>query len=97
MTDRVHRAMARACFRLAQLTAGAAWWYREYAKKQSPEDRGHYESSGQEAKNERLGPWVDKAPVPPREWRGRNQPKQLLVGSPVRERMMHLHQPFGRA
>lgn len=28
---------------LAQVTAGMAWWYRYYAKAQSPEDKGRYE------------------------------------------------------
>lgn len=34
----------------AQLLAGMAWWYRYYAKQQSPEDRGRYESAEDEAK-----------------------------------------------
>lgn len=35
---------------LAQVTAGLAWWYRYYAKEQSPEDQGRYESAEDEAK-----------------------------------------------
>ena len=34
----------------AQVLAGMAWWYRYYAKGQSPEDRGRYESAEDEAK-----------------------------------------------
>src|SRR5262245_16509718 len=34
---------------LAQIVAGMAWWYREYAREQSPEDRGRYESEETEA------------------------------------------------
>jgi hypothetical protein len=34
----------------AQLLAGMAWWYRYYAKEQSREDRGRYESAEDEAK-----------------------------------------------
>ncbi len=60
---------------LAQVAIGAAWWYREYAKEQSPEDRSRYESAEQEAQNNRLGLWRDKDLVPPWEWR-RNQRKQ---------------------
>jgi endonuclease YncB( thermonuclease family) len=34
----------------AQILAGMAWWYRYYAKEQSPEDRGRYESAVDDAK-----------------------------------------------
>ena len=40
---------------LAQVAVGAAWWYREYAKEQSPEDRARYESAEQEARTKRVG------------------------------------------
>ena len=33
----------------AQVIAGMAWWYREYAKEQTAEDRGRYASSENEA------------------------------------------------
>ena len=55
----------------AQITVGLAWWYRKYAKEQSPTDRGAYEFSEQEAKAKRVGLWSDPAPVPPWEWRRR--------------------------
>ena len=55
----------------AQITVGLAWWYRKYAKEQSPADRGAYEFSEQEAKAKRVGLWSDPAPVPPWEWRRR--------------------------
>ena len=55
----------------AQLAAGMAWWYRKYAKEQSPEDRGRYESEEQEARARRVGLWGDVNPVPPWEWRRR--------------------------
>jgi hypothetical protein len=51
---------------LAQIVAGLAWWYREYAREQSSEDRGRYKSDEQEVMLRKRG---DKAPVPPREWR----------------------------
>jgi hypothetical protein len=38
----------------AQLLAGMAWWYRYYAKEQSPEDRGRYESA-EDAAHEGMG------------------------------------------
>ncbi len=53
----------------AQLIAGMAWWYRQYAKDQSPQDLGAYEFSEQEAKAKRVGLWSDPDSVPPWEWR----------------------------
>ena len=55
----------------AQITVGLAWWYRKYAKEQSPQDRGSYESDELEAKVRGVGLWVDDDPVPPWEWRHR--------------------------
>ena len=54
---------------LAQIKAGMAWWYREYAKEQSGVDRGLYEQAEQQAQTQRLGLWSDKNPVPPWEFR----------------------------
>lgn len=59
---------------LAQIVAGLAWWYREYAREQSPDDRGRYESAEQEASGRRIGVWSDKSPMPPWEWRSRLKP-----------------------
>jgi endonuclease YncB( thermonuclease family) len=53
----------------AQITVGLAWWYQESSKEQSPEDRGAYEFSEQEAKAKQVGLWSDANPVPPWEWR----------------------------
>lgn len=53
----------------AQITVGMAWWYRKYADEQSPQDRGAYEFSEQEAKAKRVGLWRDDDPVAPWEWR----------------------------
>lgn len=58
---------------LAQLGAGLAWWYREYRREQSLEDQGYYEYAEFDAKARRIGLWVDRTPVPPWEWRKRNQ------------------------
>jgi endonuclease YncB( thermonuclease family) len=54
---------------LAQLTVGLAWWYRKYAKEQSPEDAGRYEFAEQEARAKRAGLWADGQPIPPWDWR----------------------------
>jgi endonuclease YncB( thermonuclease family) len=53
----------------AQLLAGVAWWYRYYAKEQSPEDRGRYESAEDEAKARGRGLWADPDPINPYDWR----------------------------
>jgi endonuclease YncB( thermonuclease family) len=46
-----------------------AWWFREYAKEQTPEDRGSYERAEDAARAARAGLWKDAKPVPPWEWR----------------------------
>ncbi len=53
----------------AQILAGMAWWYRYYAKEQSPEDRGRYESAEDEAKARAWGLWADPDPINPYDWR----------------------------
>lgn len=58
---------------LAQVTAGMAWWYRYYAKEQSPEDRGRYESAEEEAKARDWGLWADPNPINPYAWRKANR------------------------
>ena len=53
----------------AQVLAGMAWWYRSYAKEQSPQDRGRYESAEDEAKARKWGLWADAKPIQPYYWR----------------------------
>lgn len=53
----------------AQITVGLAWWYRKYATEQSPQDRGAYEFSEQEARAKSVGLWREDDPMPPWEWR----------------------------
>ena len=53
----------------AQVIAGLAWWYRAYAKEQSAEDQGRYESAEDEARLRKWGLWRDAEPVPPWERR----------------------------
>ena len=48
----------------AQLRIGLAWWFRKYAKEQSLEDRGRYESEEQEARAKRVGLWQNSDPIP---------------------------------
>lgn len=53
----------------AQISAGLAWWYRAYAKEQSAEDRGRYESEENEARLRKRGLWVESSAVPAWDWR----------------------------
>jgi endonuclease YncB( thermonuclease family) len=54
---------------LAQILSGMAWWYQDYAKDQSPEDRERYKSAAQEARKDKLGLWSEPNPIPPWAWR----------------------------
>jgi endonuclease YncB( thermonuclease family) len=54
---------------LEQVRAGFAWWYREYAKEQSLEDRASYAAAEEDARASRRGLWRDAQPVPPWEFR----------------------------
>lgn len=53
----------------AQILAGLAWWYRQYAREQTAEDRGRYESAEQEAKARKTGLWHDSNQIAPWDWR----------------------------
>lgn len=54
---------------LEQVKAGMGWWYREYAKEQSPVDRRLYEQAEQQAKAQQVGLWRDANPMPPWDFR----------------------------
>ena len=51
---------------LAQVRAGLAWWYRDYARDQTPEDRRLYEAAEADARALRAGLWADAHPVEPK-------------------------------
>lgn len=51
------------------LTLGLAWWYRAYAREQTPQERSQYEFAEREAKTKRVGLWADPEPVAPWDWR----------------------------
>jgi endonuclease YncB( thermonuclease family) len=54
---------------LEKIRAGYAWWYRAYAKEQSPEDQAAYERAEDEAREAKRGFWKELKPVPPWDWR----------------------------
>lgn len=66
---------------LAQLEAGLAWWFRDERREQPLAEQGYYEYAEFDARNRRLGLWRDVAPVPPWQWRKREN-KPYITGLP---------------
>jgi endonuclease YncB( thermonuclease family) len=56
---------------LVQVERGMAWFYRQYQREQSPEDRKLYDAAEAIAKVEKRGLWHDVAPIPPCDFRHR--------------------------
>lgn len=54
---------------LAQVKAGLAWWYRDYADEQSEVDQRQYEFAEREAKGKGVGLWRETEPLAPWDWR----------------------------
>ncbi len=54
---------------LMQVERGMAWFYRQYQREQSPNDRRLYEAAEDAAKADKRGLWRDADPVPPWEFR----------------------------
>lgn len=54
---------------LAQLNAGLAWHYKQYAREQGPEERTRYAAAEQDARSKQEGLWRDANPVPPWDYR----------------------------
>jgi endonuclease YncB( thermonuclease family) len=66
---------------LAMVTVGMAWWYRAYAREQTPQERGQYEFAETEARAKHAGLWRDVDPVAPWDWR-----KERRIESATRAR-----------
>ena len=49
--------------------AGLAWHYKLYATEQSPSDAMLYADAEMQAREKRIGLWLDRNPVPPWNWR----------------------------
>jgi len=54
---------------LVQVERGMAWFYRQYQREQSPNDRRLYEAAEDAAKAGKRGLWRDSDPVPPWDFR----------------------------
>lgn len=54
---------------LEQVREGMAWWYQQYSKDQTPQERADYQQAEFMAKIHRYGLWSSKNPTPPWEWR----------------------------
>ncbi len=54
---------------LVQVERGMAWFYRQYQREQSPNDRRLYEAAEDAARAGKRGLWRDADPVPPWEFR----------------------------
>lgn len=65
---------------LEQVRNGHAWWYRDYAREQSPEDRRVYEAAEAEARDLRRGLWRDAAPTAPWDWRRQSRSAEQANG-----------------
>ena len=54
---------------LQQIEAGLAWWYRRYAREQSPVGQVTYARAEDGARIARVGLWQDSQALPPWEYR----------------------------
>ena len=73
-TDRYKRAVCRievdgVDANLAQVEAGMAWHYKEYAREQRAPDRRRYAQAEDVARQTRRGLWGDRTPVAPWDFR----------------------------
>jgi endonuclease YncB( thermonuclease family) len=64
---------------LEQIRAGMAWYYRDYERDLSPEDRRLYSEAEANARSSHQGLWSDGAPTPPWEFR-RNERTNASTG-----------------
>jgi endonuclease YncB( thermonuclease family) len=58
---------------LEQIKRGLAWHYKQYEREQSKEDRSRYRDAETEARQAKLGLWVDPNPIEPSKFRHANK------------------------
>jgi len=68
---------------LAQVKAGFAWHYKQYASEQSANDRSLYAIGEDGARSARAGLWRDPNPMAPWDWRhgGKDEPTAASLAS----------------
>lgn len=68
---------------LAQVAAGFAWHYKEYASEQPPGDRAAYAQAEESARASHAGLWRDPRPMAPWTWRhgGKDEPTMTSLAS----------------
>ncbi len=54
---------------LEQVKTGMAWWYKQYKREQTVQQRADFEAAENQAREQRVGLWSDMEPVPPWEFR----------------------------
>ena len=58
---------------IEQVRRGMAWVYRQYERELSDDDRQSYDRAESDARKFQKGLWADKSPMPPWEFRKREQ------------------------
>lgn len=56
---------------LRQVERGLAWHYKQYLLEQQPDDRVQYDAAEAAARRDRLGLWQEETPIPPWDFRRR--------------------------
>jgi endonuclease YncB( thermonuclease family) len=64
---------------LEQVRTGHAWWYRDYAREQTPDDRANYEAAESDARQARRGLWRDPTPQVPSAFRKQQRTRGAAV------------------
>lgn len=67
---------------LSLVQAGHAWWYREFAKKQSAQDKALYRQAEEHAQTARAGLWARPDPQAPWAWRAERRKEQNNPDTP---------------
>lgn len=87
-TDKYGRTVGKVLVRgadanLAQVRAGFAWHYKEYASEQNVSDRALYSIAEDSARGSRAGLWRDPKPMAPWDWRhgGKDEPTAASLAS----------------
>ena len=57
-----------------QIERGLAWWYRAYAREQTPANQMAYSRAEDKAREAHLGLWIDPGPMAPWDWRRARRP-----------------------